>query len=425
MPYVDLAVIKNNPKVFLGYSDSTVTHFMCMKAGLSSFYGPAVMTAFAENVKMHDYTIEGIRKALFSSDTMGAIPHNTEGWTTASLDWSYENNQANRRILHPPTGWNFIGDNKSIVKGRLLGGCLELLQFLNGTELWPDLSEWNQAILFLETSEEGIEPLAVTRFMRNMAAQGILSCINGILFSKPGGKNMTAERFPEYDEALLKIFEEYKLPLIPIVTMMDFGHSDPMWTLPYGALAEINPEKRTVTILENGVMDGNNQTISDWGKEKHSQNIPELIPNTPYKIYKNLKNTFEIIDAKLYSYNKKCVPATQEPEAIDMHYVIKENDIIIAGICADVYTWKIMNILLLFVEESHRNKGLATILLQRVEEEAKAMGVTLVHTDSYDFQAKDFYIKHGYEVFGVLDDCPHGHKRYYLKKTLRGDKSAN
>lgn len=73
---------------------------------------------------------------------------------------------------------------------------------------------------------------------------------------------------------------------------------------------------------------------------------------------------------------------------------------------------------LLFVDEAHRNKGLATILLQRVEKEAKAMGVSLVHTDSYEFQAKDFYLKQGYEVFGVLNDCPQGYTRYYLKKNL-------
>ena len=49
----------------------------------------------------------------------------------------------------------------------------------------------------------------------------------------------------------------------------------------------------------------------------------------------------------------------------------------------------------------------------------------LEHRAPYDscsnrinFQAKDFYIKHGYEVFGVLDDCPKGHKRYYMKKVL-------
>ncbi len=46
------------------------------------------------------------------------------------------------------------------------------------------------------------------------------------------------------------------------------------------------------------------------------------------------------------------------------------------------------------------------------------MVVKLVHTDIYEFQAKDFHLKHGYEIFGVLDDCPPGHKRYYMKKVL-------
>ncbi|WP_243397279.1 LD-carboxypeptidase [Holospora curviuscula] len=55
IPFIDFNIIKNNPKVVMGYSDTTVTHFMCLKAGLTSFYGPSVMTAFAENVAMRLY----------------------------------------------------------------------------------------------------------------------------------------------------------------------------------------------------------------------------------------------------------------------------------------------------------------------------------------------------------------------------------
>ncbi|MBN8512609.1 MAG: hypothetical protein J0L79_06270 [Rickettsiales bacterium] len=142
----------------MGYSDTTVTHFMCLEAGLSSFYGPAVITAFAENVSMHEYTIRGIRKTLFSREVIGAIPHNTEGWSTELLDWSDENNQNIRRTLNPPTAWNFIGEKQHVCRGRFIGGCLEVIQFLNSTELWPNLSTWDQAILFLETSEDGMDP---------------------------------------------------------------------------------------------------------------------------------------------------------------------------------------------------------------------------------------------------------------------------
>ena len=57
-------------------------------------------------------------------------------------------------------------------------------------------------------------------------------------------------------------------------------------------------------------------------------------------------------------------------------------------------------------------------MLAKVEKIAKKYSANLVHLDTFDFQAKDFYLKHGYEVFGVLEDCPKCHKRYYMKKVL-------
>ncbi|HAT6309890.1 TPA: GNAT family N-acetyltransferase [Legionella pneumophila] len=128
--------------------------------------------------------------------------------------------------------------------------------------------------------------------------------------------------------------------------------------------------------------------------------------------------SLKIVDQKLFEFNKSCVPATQRPEVIDINFTIKNDDEVIAGICSEVYTWKILYISVFFVEEKYRNQGLGTILLNKVEEEAKQLGVTLAHLDTFDFQAKDFYLKHGYEVFGILDDCPQGHKHYYMRKVL-------
>src|SRR4029079_4166907 len=48
LPHIDLDVIRRNPKVFLGYSDTTVTHLACLKAELATFYGPSIMAGFAE-----------------------------------------------------------------------------------------------------------------------------------------------------------------------------------------------------------------------------------------------------------------------------------------------------------------------------------------------------------------------------------------
>lgn len=141
------------------------------------------------------------------------------------------------------------------------------------------------------------------------------------------------------------------------------------------------------------------------------------------KLYKNEPDTFRRVDEKLFAYNLACVPPLQQPDAEGKYYkaieyLLKDGDDIVAGICAEVYTWNILYIALLFVDERKRHQGLGSYLLKLVEEEARALGSTLSHTDTYDFQGKEFYIKNGYEIFGTLDGCPPGHQRFYLKKEL-------
>ncbi|MEJ7685278.1 MAG: LD-carboxypeptidase [Segetibacter sp.] len=72
LPYTDLSVIKANPKIFLGFSDTTVTHFACYKAGLTSFYGTSLLVGFAENGGMHPYQIDDIKRTLFSATPVAA-----------------------------------------------------------------------------------------------------------------------------------------------------------------------------------------------------------------------------------------------------------------------------------------------------------------------------------------------------------------
>ena len=73
LPYIDFAVIRRHPKIFMGYSDTTVNHLMCWKAGLSSFYGPAVLSDFAENLRLPAYTEKWVKKALFSPEPLGQV----------------------------------------------------------------------------------------------------------------------------------------------------------------------------------------------------------------------------------------------------------------------------------------------------------------------------------------------------------------
>jgi GNAT superfamily N-acetyltransferase len=72
----------------------------------------------------------------------------------------------------------------------------------------------------------------------------------------------------------------------------------------------------------------------------------------------------------------------------------------------------------LWLRDDQRSKGLGRQLLKLAEEQAKARGCTGVFLYTYSFQAPGFYQKQGYHLMGVLEDCPPGHQRYYLKKLL-------
>ncbi|MFL7808103.1 MAG: S66 peptidase family protein [Anaerolineae bacterium] len=254
LPFVDLDLIRANPKVFVGYSDTTVSHLACLQAGIVSFYGPSIMAGFGENGGMFPYMVDSVRRTLFSSAPAGRIAPNTEGWTAEFLDWGEPKHQTRPRTLVPSTGWCYL-QGKGIHRGHLLGGCFEVLDWLRGTAVWPGRELWRDAILFLETSEEAPPPSALLRGLRTYAALGILQELSGLLFGRPGGPLQPAQ-FEEYDQAISQVIRtEEGLVDLPVVTRMDFGHTDPMFVLPYGVQAEIDCDAQQLTITEAAVRD--------------------------------------------------------------------------------------------------------------------------------------------------------------------------
>ncbi|HTW48838.1 MAG TPA: GNAT family N-acetyltransferase [Acidobacteriaceae bacterium] len=73
---------------------------------------------------------------------------------------------------------------------------------------------------------------------------------------------------------------------------------------------------------------------------------------------------------------------------------------------------------MLFVPESLRGSGLGSRLMQQAEDEAVRRGCHGSYLDTFDFQARGFYERIGYAVFGQIDDMPRGHIRFFLRKTL-------
>jgi len=90
---------------------------------------------------------------------------------------------------------------------------------------------------------------------------------------------------------------------------------------------------------------------------------------------------------------------------------------IVGGVHGEL-CWDWLYIKTLWVAESHRAQQAGSRLLAALEEAALCRGFSRAHLETTDFQALDFYLKHGYEVFGRLPGKPAGHTWYYLKKDL-------
>ena len=253
LPYLDLDIIRDNPKVFMGYSDTTITHAACFKAGIVSLYGPSIMAGFAENCGMFPYMVDSVRRTLFSAEPIGVIEPNRTEWTVEYLPWENPENQSIRRKLNPCDGWRFH-QTEGVVEGQLFGGCIDVLDWLRGSDYFPSANDLQGAVLFLETSEEMLPPSFLTRFVRCLAAMNILETLGGILLGRPGGE-VDPNTFHEYDDALCKaVREEYGLSDIPIVTNMDFGHTDPMFVIPIGMNIRIDSTQQEISINEAAVI---------------------------------------------------------------------------------------------------------------------------------------------------------------------------
>ncbi|MBZ9750481.1 LD-carboxypeptidase [Deinococcus sp. HMF7604] len=247
LPHLDPDLLRAHPKAFLGFSDSTVTLTQFLRAGVMAYHGPALLTDLAENGGLHPFTVRGLRRALIDEPAPFDLEPAPE-WTAGGPDWRDEVAQEVPRTFTPasPTeGWTWLqGDVPA--QGHLMGGCLEVLDMLNGTPGWPSPALWRGAVLALETSEDVPPPHQVGYWLRNYAAQGILAGAAGLLLARPRG--YTPEMTAELHGWVRRVLAEADRPELPVVAGLEFGHTSPQLTLPLGAQARLDPQARRVTI---------------------------------------------------------------------------------------------------------------------------------------------------------------------------------
>jgi len=227
--YIDWDLIKENPKIFCGFSDITaLNNAIFSKTGLVTYSGPHYST-FGQKLYF-DYTLDYFRKCLMADTPFEIKP--SESW---SDDAWYKDQDG--RILIPSNGWLVINGGEA--KGTILGANLCTFNLLQGTEYMPSLKD---SVLFVEDDSES-KPHTFDRDLQSLIHLPDFSGVKGIVIGRfQKDSEMT-------DSLLTQIIKTKKeLENIPVIANADFGHSDPKITFPVGGNCKLEVKKRRVLL---------------------------------------------------------------------------------------------------------------------------------------------------------------------------------
>jgi muramoyltetrapeptide carboxypeptidase len=220
---IDYALLRRNPKIFLGYSDITALHLGIYKrAGLVTFHGPMALAAFT------DYTLDHFKRALFDAAPLGTLANPDEG-----------------RVLRPHHRTRTLRAGRAT--GALIGGNLTLVCSTLGT---PYEIETAGKVLFLE--DVGEEPYAIDRMLTQLRLAGKFAGIRGLVLGECA--DCTPHDYKPSFESSFSIGEVYDRILagvnVPIFSGLAIGHTDDQLTLPLGPRVTIDADAGTLTYEE-------------------------------------------------------------------------------------------------------------------------------------------------------------------------------
>jgi muramoyltetrapeptide carboxypeptidase len=231
---LDFDVIRRNPKVFVGFSDITILHLAIQqRAGLITFHGPNLQDGFGKPDEMPAATAAALWRALSGKDLN--VDHQPP-----SEDGAYQLDLSNVEPL----------DIRTIIpgtaQGRITGGNLAVICGLLGT---PYEIDTTGRILFLEDVSERV--YRIDRYLAQLTLAGKLGSAAGVVF---GTFSYDDDEPAESQAEVAALIDKYCRPLqIPVLAGFPAGHAQYNLTLPMGALAEIDADRRIVRLLENPV----------------------------------------------------------------------------------------------------------------------------------------------------------------------------
>jgi muramoyltetrapeptide carboxypeptidase LdcA involved in peptidoglycan recycling len=253
------AAIRTHPKIVVGFSDITGLHwFLNAVTGLRTFYGPTAIPELGTADPIDDeasplaFNVRSLFNVISKPEPIGDIPRSPIYAPGLPAFFRDRESTAVQEVV-PAPAWQWLRPGKG--EGRLFGGCLTVVVRLNGIRaITPD---WRGRVVFLETSCGDSDNLdEVQKAFADLIAQGVFEEAAGLVVGRPFGYD-SEERREKYVGVIKKLLCEGALAeadnQFPILFNVDIGHTTPMVTLPFDALAVLDSESDRFAILEAGV----------------------------------------------------------------------------------------------------------------------------------------------------------------------------
>lgn len=240
-------------KVFLGFSDTTINHFMLHKVGLNTFYGQSFLTDVCElGPEMLPYSRRYFEELISTGGVREIVP--SDVWYGERE--SFTPDQVGKELTsHPDRGFELL-QGPAVFSGKILGGCIDsMYDFFNGElyadmpllcekyGLFPALEDWRGHILLLESSEEKMPPEKYRRALEYFKEKGVFDVVSGVLVGKP----MDETYVEEYKRHLIDVIGD---PRLPVVCNINIGHAEPRCIIPFGVEAVVDVEKQVIRFAE-------------------------------------------------------------------------------------------------------------------------------------------------------------------------------
>ena len=237
LPYIDYETFQKNPKIMIGYSDTTALLLgIYAKTGIPTFYGPALVPSFGEFDPFVDCTYKYFADTLLTDQH---LPYNINQplfWSDEFINWEEKTKEKDLR----PNNWISIIGGKAT--GRIIGGNLNTIQGIWGSPYMPLIQDGD--ILFIEDSSK--DAATIERSFSSLKINGVFDKVSGIILGKHEQFDDCGTNRKPY-EILLEVLQNQKLPFL---ADFDCCHTHPMITLPIGIQVEMDATNKTIQIIE-------------------------------------------------------------------------------------------------------------------------------------------------------------------------------